>query len=217
MFQEVLLESFAFLVAIFTTLNPLGATPTFLSLTSGYERAQLKQVSKTCAVAVFMALILSAALGSHVLGFFGISMAAFRLGGGLLIGVNAFNMVQAKRAPTKLNKTEITRIDQEDEVKELGVVPLAIPLLVGPGTISTTILFTSEHRHQAAWFGILIASIIIALLVWLIFNSASFIGEKMGKIGINIMTRVMGLILMALSVEFVVGALEILVPKIMKG
>lgn len=193
-------ELISFSVALFSALNPIGAIPIYLSLTGESSKEDLKKIALSCTITIFITLILSTFAGVYILKFFGIGIPAFRLGGGILIASMAFNMLQAKRAPTKLQRDEIS---EKPSIAELGAVPLAIPLLAGPGTISTALLYGEKLGEPYHWAIALVAILIISVLTHLILSSSKIISNTMGKVGINIMTRVMGLILMAKSVEFI--------------
>jgi multiple antibiotic resistance protein len=199
-----------FAITLFSVLNPLGAIPVFATLTDGMDDSAKNRLATTSAITVFFALLISAVLGNYILNFFGIQIASFRLGGGILIGSMAFSMLQAKKSATKLTTKEL---DESHDLKEIGIVPLAIPMLAGPGTISTAMLASQKFHTVFDWIGAVVSMLIVSMLVLIILRSSSKLSQKLGKVGINVMTRIMGLILMAMAVEFIVVALKILFPK----
>lgn len=208
--ESILTDTIKFGVALLSIINPIGAIPIFLSITREHGQEEIKKISSSCAVAIFITILISLLIGQHILVFFGISIASFRIGGGFLLFTMALSMLQAKNNNTKLNKKEM----EFQDPNEVGIVPLAIPLLAGPGAISTSIIKAESLTGTGTWVGIIIVLAVIALLVKLVLNFSRTIGEKLGTLGLNVMTRIMGLILMALSVEFVTGGLKELFPAL---
>lgn len=193
-------ELIQFIVAIFVTSNPLGAIPIFLSLTKGYTDADRRRAARMASITVGVVLTVNIALGEIILNFFGISIASFQLGGGILILLMAISMAQARQSSMKHTKEESQEAAEKDSI---GVVPLGIPLLAGPGAISTVIIYA--HRNEG-WMehGAMIAvCIALSLTVSVALQLASRIGQILGKTGINIGTRLMGLILAAVAVQFI--------------
>jgi len=117
-------------------------------------------------------------------------------------------MVQAKNVEAKMNTQEIS----ESSLREIGIVPLAIPLLSGPGTISTSIIYSKNFHHTFEWVGGIILMAFLSVCVYFILIHADKIREKLGDLGVNVMTRIMGLILLAMSVEMMVGGLKKMIP-----
>ncbi len=198
-----------FAITIFTTMNPLGAIPFYLSMTKDQEEEGLKHVRRACSLAVFVILMVSMLLGEKLLAFFGISLASFRIGGGLLIFTMAFGMISAKAAANKMTSSEIREQSQTDEI---GIVPLAIPLLAGPGTISTTIIHAQQFTTIYHWVGATLVSVLFGLLILYILAYGRKIGEKLGVTGLNVFTRIMGIILLALAIEMIIGGLKEIIP-----
>jgi len=207
--QLHLAEQVKFLVGLFAILNPLGAIPIFLSMAGDRRPQEMHRTALKTAIAVTVILVFSVWAGDGVLGFFGIGIPAFRIAGGLLVLLIAISMFHAKVSPAR--HTDAEEIEAESKL-DIAVVPLAIPLLAGPGAISLVIV----DVHQAAslldkiLFSVSITS--IGLLVWLVLRLAEPIGERLGTAGLNIATRVMGLILAAMAVQFMVDGLIVLLP-----
>ncbi len=195
------------LIGILAIVNPLGAVPIFLSL-CGDRVQESHKVAKTSAISVAIILISAIWFGDAILEFFGIGIPAFSTGGGMLIVLMAISMLHAKRSNAKQTQEEANEaIDKEN----IAVVPLAIPLMAGPGAISMAIV----SSHQINSFGgkmILSAGIIIiAIVVWSALRLAVPIGAKIGVTGLNIATRVMGLLVVAIGVQmFVLGLAQLL-------
>ncbi len=191
-------------IGLLVILNPLLAVSVFISLTEAQGEQERQSCARRSALAVGIVLSLAALLGQHILNLFGISIDSFRVGGGLLILLMAVSMMHAKMSGTRQTDTESEEAQAKSDV---AVVPLAIPLTAGPGAISTAIIYA--HRDVPWMHLILLAEIWLAvLIVWLTLRSAEPIGNRLGTTGINIATRLMGLILSAIAVEFIVKGLK---------
>jgi len=191
-------------VTIFSILNPIGIIPIFLAITSDQSAFQKKIIIRKTVISVLFILLMSAYIGNYLLDFFGIDINSFRIAGGILLLLMAIHMLQAKTPNTKTNETEHNEaIEKED----ISVVPLAIPLLAGPGAISTVILFSSTMSQSLEKIGLGILIIIATLSIWPILLLSKAIGEYLGKTGLNIATRIMGLILASISVRFILEGL----------
>ncbi|MBI2343071.1 MAG: NAAT family transporter [Deltaproteobacteria bacterium] len=200
------LKLFAALVAV---LNPLGAIPIFASLSEALPSRERSIAARTTALTVVVVLLIAAFAGEHLLHFFGISIASFRVGGGILILLMAIAMLHARRSGAKQSREERAEVQHK---AEFSVVPLGIPLLAGPGSISTVILY----RHQAnTWedYLILVGNIcLVAAIVFLSLRFSTPLVSRLGRTGLNIIIRVMGLILAAIAVEFIAEGLQMLFP-----
>jgi multiple antibiotic resistance protein len=206
-------DSIKFAVTLISILNPIGALPIFLNLTRDRSASEIKIVSNSCTIAVMVTISLALAFGQRILGFFGISIPSFTIGGGILIFTMAFSMIRARGNEAKINKDEI---DSLGDPKEVGIVPLAIPLLSGPGTISSSIIYAKEINDPYHWVGALFVVLLCGLIVKLVLTYARNIGNKIGPIGMNVMSRIMGIILLASSIEMIVAGIKEILP-ILKG
>ncbi len=191
-------------IGLLVILNPMLAVPVFISLTEAHTLRERLSIARRSALAVGVVLTVSALLGQQVLDLFGISIDSFRVGGGLLILLMAVSMMHARMSGAQHTDKESEEAQARDDV---AVVPLAIPLLAGPGAISTAIIYA--HRDPAWMHLVLIGEIwLTALLVWLTLRSALPISRALGTTGINIATRLMGLVLAAIAAEFIVNGLK---------
>lgn len=202
-------EQVKYLVGIFAILNPLGAIPIYLSLIADRRPKEMHRTAAKAAIAVAVILILAVWAGDSLLSFFGIGLPAFRIAGGLLVLLIAIAMFHARTSPARQTVAEQTEAESKNDI---AVVPLAIPLLAGPGAISLAIV----DAHQAGdWPDKLLFSLGIvgvAAIVWMILRLAEPIGQRLGTAGLNIATRVMGLILAAMAVQFMADGLLVLFP-----
>ncbi|MBI2778928.1 MAG: YchE family NAAT transporter [Gammaproteobacteria bacterium] len=195
--------------AIFVIVNPLGAVPLFLSLTADRSVRERHRMPRITALSVAIVLAVACLAGDTILGFFGISIASFRVGGGILILLMAVAMMNASTVAAKHTPEEAA---EAADRQSAAVVPLAIPILAGPGAISTVIIYA----HQATdWLGValvIVSCTVVALAVWAALRMALPLSAMLGRTGINIVTRLMGLLLAAISVEFIVDGLRQLLP-----
>lgn len=200
-------EQITYLVGIFAILNPLGTIPIYLSLMADRRPEEMHRTALKAAVAVAVILTLSVWVGDYLLSFFGIGIPSFRIAGGLLVLIIAIAMFDARTSPARHTDAE----QAEAEVKnDIAVVPLAIPLLAGPGAISLTIVDAHQVVSFADKFMFSLGIVGVAAIVWVVLRLAEPIGKRLGTGGLNIATRVMGLILAAMAVQFMAdGMLEL--------
>jgi multiple antibiotic resistance protein len=200
-------------IKVFTTLlaivNPLGAIPLFVSLTDGVTEQQRRRIAHTASVAVAIILIVATLLGKPLLDFFGVSVASFKVGGGILLLLIAISMMQARQTHSKQTPEEA----EEAALKQsIAVVPIAMPLLAGPGAISTVIIYADASRHALHMLMLILINVLTAFITWLALAVALPVTRMLSKTGINIATRLMGLLLAAIAVEFITGGLSQLLP-----
>jgi multiple antibiotic resistance protein len=199
------------LIALLAIVNPIGVIPFFIHFTQGFTRAQRQRTSRVAAVAAFVVIAVSALAGLRIIEFFGISLASFQVGGGLLLLMSSLQMLNAQ--PAEARRDDLAEGgDKADAGASIAIVPLTIPLLTGPATISTMIIYADKTHH---WWqlGVLVGyGLIVGLTVWIAFSLSGRIAKALGKTGINVMTRLMGLLLAALSVEVMSDGLLKLFP-----
>lgn len=193
-----------------SVVNPVGAIPTFIALTTNRTATEKKHTARVCAFAVFIVLMVALLAGEPILRFFGISLPAFRVAGGILLLLMGIKMLHASPDRSRHTPEEQTESSEKESV---GVVPLAIPLLSGPGAISTTIVY--GHMGQSVTHYLLVGGVIftVVTVVLAILFAAPKIAQMMGKTGMNVVTRVMGLLLSAIAVEFIAKGLTSLFPS----
>jgi multiple antibiotic resistance protein len=201
-------EYLRFLVTLTAVLDPFLAVPIFLALTASRSASARVALVRAVAIAVFAVLAAAALLGDAILTLIGASLAAFRVGGGLVLLLMALAMLSAKAGGLRQSREEA----EELESGELsGVVPLAVPLLAGPGAISTTIIAAQKGgaAHLAAILGCIA---VVSILTWLVLRAADAIGGRLGTTGLNIATRLLGLLLAALAIQTMAEGLKGLFP-----
>jgi multiple antibiotic resistance protein len=199
------LRMFTGLIAV---VGPISTVPLFLNFTENVQ-SQRKQIARTSAFAVACILTVTVLGGQRILEMFSISIEGFRVAGGLLLLTIAFQMLEARMS--RVRNTPEENLEAIDST-HVGVVPLALPLLAGPGAISTVILFAQQSpnfEHRVVLIGL---CWIVALIVWASFHTAPQLSRYLSQTSMNITSRVMGLILAAMAVEFIVGGLRTLLP-----
>lgn len=200
-------------IKIFTTLlaivNPLGVIPVFVSLTGGLAEEERKRIVHTTSVAVAVILAVAALLGKVLLDFFGVSIASFKVGGGILLLLMSISMMQARYAQSKQTPEEAAEAEEKESI---AVVPIAMPLLAGPGAISTVIIYANASSNPLHIALIVFICVLMAVLTWMALIAAGPVRRMLSRTGINIVTRLMGLLLAAIAVEFITGGLSKLLP-----
>ncbi len=195
---------------VFAIMGPFSAMPIFVNLTAGKSKIEKNQLAKNASIAGLMVALCSVWLGTYILGFFNIGIPAFRVAGGILLLTLAINMINAKIPGAKQTPEELAEAKVSN--RDLAIIPLAIPLIMGPGAISTVIVF-SNNAQGVGHLGMM--SLIVAVLIlniYIFLRAAAYLSEKLGLIGINVISRIMGLILASISIEFMASGLIKLFP-----
>ncbi|MDA8383891.1 MAG: NAAT family transporter [Betaproteobacteria bacterium] len=201
-------EYLRFLIKLIAVLDPFFAVPVFLSLTAGRTDVQRRHLAQVISLTVFIVLLLSGLAGATILELIGASLASFRLGGGLVLLAMAFAMLHATPGNVRQTAAEASEIDGQES---LGIVPLAIPLLAGPGAISMVIVAMNRRSWAAdAMFIACIAA--AAVLIWVILRLAVPIGHALGTTGLNIANRLLGLLVAAIAIQMMANGLKELFP-----
>ncbi len=201
------------LVTLLALVNPLAIVPFFIHYTHDFTREQRRRTIWIASFSSFVVIAVCALMGLHILAFFGISLASFQVGGGMLLMTSALAMLNAQPAEAKSNEEEMHDAAARASI---AVVPLTIPLLTGPATMSTVVIYADKAKTFWQLSTLIGYGVVIALATALCFSLANPIARGLGKTGINVMTRLMGLILAALSVEVMTDGLIKLFPILAK-
>lgn len=199
------------LIALLAIVNPIGAVPFFLHFTQNFNGDQRRRTIRVSSLSAFLVISISAVAGLKIIEFFGISIASFQVGGGMLLLISSLNMLHAQPAESKRDDVDEGQA-KADAGDSIAVVPLTIPLLTGPATISTMVIYSQQTRHlweQALLVGY---GVVIGLATFVVFSASFRIARVLGTTGINVMTRLMGLILAAMAVELLADGLLKLFP-----
>lgn len=201
-------------IALLVIINPPAVVPAYLSLTNGMSELTLKKVYKMVSKSVFFVLAVSALAGQIILNIFGISLESFQVGGGILLAIIAYNMMNADNS--QHSQTQEEEKESIAKGESISLVPLTIPLLTGPGSMSVCIITASKYHSLVGYMYIIASALIIAVLTYYTLKFAPKIKAKMGTTGMNVMTKVLSLLLMALAIELIANGLEKIFPGLMK-
>jgi multiple antibiotic resistance protein len=196
-------------VAIFSIVNPFAAIPVYVGVTADLPGEARRRLPRKTALATFVILAGAYLTGEAVLRFFSISLPSLRVAGGILIFGMAWSMLQAKISPSKHRPEES---DDPGHWGSLAFVPLGMPLLAGPGSISVMILAAANTTGATGHLVSILAAAVVALSIWVILAGAGPIASFLGTAGMNVATRFMGLILAALAVEFIIAGVSEFFP-----
>ncbi len=196
-------------IGLLAILNPFGVIPMFISMTADQTSIQRSRTINRVAVGVTIILLVALFFGELLLKFFGISIASFSVGGGILILLMAISMLHAKTS--QIRQTDEEK-DESIDKESVAIVPLAMPLLAGPGAISSVILAAHKSTGITHYMIIALGIMVLGLVVLGILRLSPWMAERLGGTGINIFTRIMGLILAAIAVEFIANGLMGLFP-----
>jgi multiple antibiotic resistance protein len=201
------------LVTLLAIVNPLAIVPFFIHYTQNFSPAQRRSTIQVSSFSASVVIAVSALAGLQILEFFGISLASFQVGGGMLLLTSALNMLNAQPAEAKTTSHELQDGAEKAAMgASIAVVPLTIPLLTGPATMSTVVIYADKAKTFLQMGTLVGYGVVVALATALCFSLAQPIARVLGKTGINVMTRLMGLILAALAVEVMSDGLTKLFP-----
>lgn len=187
--------------ALFSVLNPLGAVPFFVGLTQDYTKAERSRVSLWTAIDVFIILIISFFVGEYVLKFFGISIDALRIAGGLVIVSSGFSLLTGNFSKTRgVNK----KVESDAQTRnQIALTPLAIPMLAGPGSISLLIAFYQDYTKISDKVIAVVSIFAVAVVIYFILKSAHYLSRILGASGIVAISRIIGFIVIAIGVQYI--------------
>lgn len=198
-----------FFIALFVILDPFAAVPIFLALTKTYSENERGRIANITAVTVMIVLVVSALSGDTLLHTMGTSLASFRVGGGIVLLLMALAMLSGQTGAVRTTPEEEAEAEDRNAI---AVVPLAIPLMAGPGSISSAIIQMQRSNMEYHGLLVIITIILVCLLLWVVLRLANIIGKALGQIGLNIINRLFGLLLAAISVEIMANGLRELFP-----
>jgi multiple antibiotic resistance protein len=206
--SETLRFALAALSAVFVVVDPLGAIPIFATITAGDSPARRRTVARRAATATFLVLALFAAAGSAVFQLLGVTLGGFKVSGGLLLVIMSVDMMRARPSPTHATALERSESRERDDV---AIVPLAMPMLAGPGAIATVMVLMSRTGGRPLRIAAVFAAILVVCLAsWLLLRGAAKAERFISGTMVRVLERVMGLVLAAVGVEFIAsGAAEL--------
>jgi multiple antibiotic resistance protein len=196
--------------AVFSVVDPLGVVPVYLAMTATDSREHKRRTAVRASVAMFVTLAAFAASGHYILSFFGISLGAFRIAGGVLLLLLAIDMLRAQKSRQKSTPEE----EKEGAEKpDVSIFPLAIPMLSGPGAVATVMVLMTRANGLVERGIVFIAIAITAVNTFIVLIGATFAEKRLGQTGINVLHRVMGLLLAAIAVQFIVDGARDVLPE----
>ena len=190
------------LTTLFTLINPIGISPILIIMTERFSKKEKINIAQKGSLTAFITLILFSLLGSVIFNFFGITIEAFQIMGGILFFRNGLRMLDSK-----IGRSRTTPAEQEEseESDDIAVSPIGIPLIAGPGAITAAMLLSSQTPKLYSYFTLIFSIIFVLSLVYLILRNGDMILKLLGTTGIRIIQRLMGLILMVIAVQFVIN------------
>lgn len=197
------------ITALLVILDPFAAIPIFLAFTKEYSTPERTRVASVTAFTVAAILVVSAIAGETLLRWMGTSLASFRVGGGIVLLLMSLSLL---RGQPDLVRTTPTESQEAMSRSSIAVVPLAIPLLAGPGAISTVIIAMHRSSAEFHWLLVIVCILVVSAILWVVLRVASRISEVLGTIGLNLINRLFGLILAAIAVEIMANGMKQLFP-----
>jgi len=198
------------LLLVFTSVlfivDPFAVVPTFLAMTERDTPEQRRVLARRGAWTCAITLIAFAVGGSAIFTIFGITIGAFKIAGGVLIGLNALDMVQARRSQHRETPAEKAEGIQKEDI---GIMPLGVPMLAGPGAISTVMVLALGAKGPLLTGAVYAAIILTALISFFVLAAASLLERRLGQTGMRILTRLMGLVLSAIAVQFIIDGIKL--------
>nr|WP_269117148.1 MarC family protein [Psychrobacter sp. Ps3] len=210
-------EIIKIILAFLVLINPFSALTLFLDLTRGYSMMNRRKVARIACLTIFITISFFTVVGETLLKALGISIGSFQLAGGILVFLIALNMMNGEGNPVKPDQEnfDVDHVQDAPPTTAAAVVPLAIPMMIGPGGISTVIIYSSQVSGILQISAILIAGLLISIFCYLALMAAGRISRLLGDTGLNIMSRIMGMLLAAVSIEIIVNALRSLFPVLL--
>lgn len=203
--MDVFLNTFLVLFgALFSVLNPFGAIPIFVGLTEDYNKAERSGLSMWTAINVCIILVISFFIGEYVLRFFGITIVALRIAGGILIASSGFGLLNANPKKRKGISKEVEEDSQNRN--SIALTPLAMPMLAGPGSISLLIAYNQDHTETVEIAASTFAIIIVSLMIFLILRSAHYLAKYLGASGIVAISRIVGFLTVAIGIQYIISS-----------
>jgi multiple antibiotic resistance protein len=192
------------LVTIFFIVDPLATIPAFLTMTAGDSQEKRRAMALKASIAATIILIVFAAAGGLILRFFGVTLPAFRVAGGIILGLSAIEMLRADR-PSRETQEEIR---EGIEKGDISITPLAIPLLAGPGAISTVMVLTHQAESWGAGIAVYLAIVLTGIATYVLLSFSGHLQRVFGTTGIHVMSRIMGLVLATIAVQFILDGVR---------
>jgi MarC family membrane protein len=195
--------------ALFSVLNPIGTVPIFVGLTQGFSKTERSRISLLTSINVFVILIISFFVGQYVLTFFGITITALRIAGGIIITSSGFALLNGQFSKNKgINKKVQKEVEKRSDI---ALTPLAMPMLAGPGSISLLIAFYQDHDSTSEILVSSLAIFVVAITIYFILRSAHYLARLLGSSGIVAISRIIGFLTIAIGIQYIITAITSIV------
>jgi len=199
--------TFAF-TSLLAIVNPISMVPMYIAMTAHYDRQHRTATLRRAVITAAVVMITFSVLGNAILRFFGITTQAFQIAGGIIFFGIGWDMLQARRSRVKTTaEEEAAGIEKED----VGIIPLGMPGLAGPGAITTVIALQSQAHTFAETASVYIAILLVTTVAWMLLTAAPAVVRRVGPTGMNVMTRLMGLLVMVVGAQFVINGVTVVV------
>jgi len=190
--------------SIFFLVDPFAALPTFLAVTAGVDAQRRRKMAWKASVTALVVLSAFAVAGQYIFRMFGITLPAFEIAGGIILLLIGLDMLAAKRSPTQESSAEAAEAALKEDA---GIVPLGIPMLAGPGAITSVMVLVGQAQTRWQMVAILAAIFITAAICYLVLGNSDRVARGLGETGVRILVRIMGLLLVALAVQYFVNGM----------
>jgi len=197
--------------ALFLVVDPIAAVPIFASITGDVPLDKKRSMARRAAIAIFVTLVIFAVAGRVIFGLFGITLGSFKIAGGLMLFLMSIDMMRARSSPTRTTAVEQAESREREDV---AIVPLALPMMAGPGAIATVVVLMSRARGGLQSAAVIVAIGLTSLACWLLLSAAARTEQLLQRTTIRVIERVMGLLLTAVAVEFIFSGLRDLLPTL---
>lgn len=199
------------LSTLFAVINPLGITPIFVAMTEKYDSETRSKIAKKGIITGSMILIVFTLLGSIIFQFYGITVEAFQIMGGVIFFRSGMRMLDAKVGRSRTTESEREEFKDTDEI---AISPIGVPLITGPGAITGVVILSGKAPTNFSVLVLLFSVIISMLIFYFILKAGNYIGQKIGIAGMRVIERMMGLILMVIAVQFIINGIETIANRI---
>lgn len=205
----------SFAVLAFTSLlaivNPLSAAPIFVAMTAAYDPRRRAATLRRAILTSFVVMAAFGLLGTYILQLFGITTHAFQIAGGIIFFGIGWDMLQARRSRVK---TTVEEENEGVEMDDVGIIPLGLPTLAGPGAITTVIALVGQATSPLQAASVYVAIVLALGVAWAVLAAAPTVIRKLGRTGLNVLTRLMGLLVMVIGTQFVVNGIQVVALQI---
>ena len=199
------------LSTLFAVINPLGITPIFVAMTEQYNKEVRLKIARKGIITGSIILIVFTILGSLIFQFYGITVEAFQIMGGIIFFRSGMRMLDAKVGRSRTTESEREEFRDTDEI---AISPIGVPLITGPGAITGVVILSGKAENSLSIAILLLAVFITMMIFYFILKAGNYIGQKIGIAGMRVIERMMGLILMVIAVQFIINGIETIVNRI---